>query len=50
MIFVTRHSDFNSRAKSALSRGEDLIGKPFLVFEITVKALTLALHGRLQGG
>src|SRR5439155_10717759 len=43
-------SDFNSRAKSTLSGGQDLIGKPFLAFEITVKALTLALRGRLQNG
>src|SRR6185369_4037234 len=50
VVFVTRHSDFNSRAKSTLSGGQDLIGKPFLAFEITVKALTLALRGRLQNG
>ena len=50
VVFVTRHSDFNSRAKSTLSGGQDLIGKPFLAFEITVKALTLALRGRLQKG
>lgn len=48
IVFVTCQSDFDSRAKSALSGGSDLIGKPFLTFEITVKALTLALRGRLQ--
>jgi CheY-like chemotaxis protein len=48
VVFVTRHGDFNSRAKSTLSGGQDLIAKPFLAFEITVKALTLALRGRLQ--
>ncbi len=48
VVFVTRHGDFQSRAKSTLSGGQDLIAKPFLAFEITVKALTLALRGRLQ--
>ena len=48
VVFVTGQSDFDARAKSALSGGNDLMGKPFLTFEITVKALTLALKGRLQ--
>ena len=48
VIFVTSHSDFDARAKSTLSGGMDLIGKPFLTFEITVKALTLACRGRLN--
>ena len=49
VVFVTCQSDFDARAKSILSGGSDLMGKPFLTFEITVKALTLALRGRLQG-
>jgi CheY-like chemotaxis protein len=48
VVFVTGLSDFDARAKSTLSGGSDLMGKPFLTFEVTVKALTLALHGRLQ--
>jgi CheY-like chemotaxis protein len=48
VVFVTSHSDFEARAKSILTGGNDLMGKPFLTFEITVKALTLALRGRLQ--
>jgi CheY-like chemotaxis protein len=48
VVFVTCHNDFASRAKSTLSGGESLIAKPFLAFEITVKALTLALRSRLQ--
>ena len=48
VVFVTRHNDFNSRAKSTRSGGQGLIAKPFLAFEITVKALTLALRGRLR--
>ncbi len=49
VVFVTGQSDFDARCKSTLSGGNDLMGKPFLTFEVTVKALTLALHGRLQG-
>jgi CheY-like chemotaxis protein len=47
VVFVTSHSDFDSRTKSTLVGGQDLIAKPYLSFEITVKALTLALRGRL---
>ena len=46
IVFVTSHSDFDSRAKSVLVGAHDLIGKPFLAFEITVKALTLVLKAR----
>ena len=49
VIFVTVESDFDARARSTWSGGNDLMGKPFLTFEITVKALTLALQGRLHG-
>jgi len=48
VIFVTRHSDFESREKSTQSGAQDLIGKPFLPFEITVKALTFVFRSRLQ--
>jgi len=48
IVFVTGHSDFDARVKSTLIGGNDLLGKPFLIFEITVKALTLALQGRLH--
>jgi CheY-like chemotaxis protein len=48
VVFVTGQSDFDARCKSTLSGGNDLMGKPFLTFEVTVKALTLALHGRLR--
>jgi len=46
VVFVTRHSDFESRAKAALSGGQYLLGKPFLALEITVKALTLVWRSR----
>ena len=49
VVFVTGQNDFDARAESTLSGGNDLMGKPFLIFEVTVKALTLALQGRLQG-
>jgi CheY-like chemotaxis protein len=48
VVFVTSHSDFESRAKSTSSGGRDLIAKPFLSSEITLKALTLLLRGRLD--
>jgi len=48
VVFVTSHSDFNSRAKSTVIGGQDLIGKPFLAFELTVKALTLVFRARLD--
>ncbi len=48
VVFVTGHEDFSARAKSTLSGGNDLMGKPFLIFEVTVKALTLATQSRLQ--
>lgn len=50
VVFVTGQSDFDARAQSTLSGGNDLMGKPFLIFEVTVKALTLALRGRLLNG
>jgi CheY-like chemotaxis protein len=40
IVFVTSHSDFGSRAQSALSGGNDFIAKPFLLVEVVLKALT----------
>ena len=40
IVFVTSHSDFGSRAQSALSGGNDFIAKPFLLIEVALKALT----------
>jgi PleD family two-component response regulator len=48
VVFVTHHNDFQARSKSALTGAQDLIAKPFLTFEITVKALTLVLRERLS--
>jgi DNA-binding response OmpR family regulator len=48
VIFVTAQTDFDSRARSTLSGGNDLIAKPFLFIELAVKALTCVLHSRLN--
>jgi DNA-binding response OmpR family regulator len=48
VVFVTSLNDFESRARSTLSGGNDLIGKPFLFIELAVKALTFILRRRLQ--
>jgi CheY-like chemotaxis protein len=47
VIFVTGMKDFDSQVASIASGGSDLIGKPFLTFEIAVKALTFAFRRRL---
>jgi len=48
VVFVTALTDFNNRAKSTLSGGNDLIGKPFLLMELSLKALTYLLKGQLK--
>jgi CheY-like chemotaxis protein len=49
VIFVTSMRDFDARANSILCGGRDLIAKPFITFELTVKALTLIAGERLRG-
>ena len=49
VVFVTSMRDFDVRARSILCGGRDLIAKPFLTFELTVKALTLVAGERLRG-
>lgn len=44
VIFVTGLTDFESRARSTLSGGNDLIAKPFLFMELAVKAITQILR------
>jgi CheY-like chemotaxis protein len=39
VIYVTLHSDFETRTRTAISGGNDLIGKPILPTELAVKAL-----------
>ncbi len=43
VIFVTGMSDFGARARSILSGGNDLIGKPFLFGELAMKVQTTLL-------
>ncbi len=48
VVFVTGLTDFASRAKSTISGGNDLMGKPFLMIELAVKALTFLMKARFQ--
>ena len=48
VVFVTGLTDFESRARSTLSGGNDLIAKPFLFMELAVKSLALILKGQLR--
>jgi CheY-like chemotaxis protein len=47
VIFVTAHNDFENRAQSRLSGGDDLIAKPLFPMELTVKAVALLLKRRM---
>lgn len=48
LVFVTIQSDFQTRAKSSLTGGKELMAKPFLIFELTMKAVTYAARKRLN--
>ena len=43
VIYVTAHSDFENRAKGALTGGYDLIAKPILPMELAVKVVTVLM-------
>jgi CheY-like chemotaxis protein len=47
VIFVTCHSDFETRSRSILSGGNDLIAKPVLPIELAVKAVTHLLRTQM---
>jgi len=47
VIYISAHSDFESRAKSIVAGGNDLIAKPILPIELAVKAVTHLIRGRL---
>jgi CheY-like chemotaxis protein len=49
VVFVTAQRGFNNRSKSIVCGGKDIISKPFLPNELTVKTLTLVAHERLHG-
>lgn len=46
VVFVTGLTDFESRANSTMSGGNDFIAKPFLFIELAVKALIYVLRGQ----
>jgi CheY-like chemotaxis protein len=48
VIYVTSHSDFESRAKGALSGGDDLIAKPVFPMELAVKSMAHLLSSQLS--
>jgi CheY-like chemotaxis protein len=48
VVFVTARSDFQTRERSTEVGGAELIAKPFLVTELTVKAVTFCMRKRLQ--
>jgi CheY-like chemotaxis protein len=47
VIYVTAHGDFETRAKSILAGGNDLIAKPIFPMELAVKAVTHLIRARL---
>jgi DNA-binding response OmpR family regulator len=48
VIFVTGHKEFEPRARSILNAGDDLISKPILPIELTVKVIAHVLNRRLR--
>jgi DNA-binding response OmpR family regulator/HPt (histidine-containing phosphotransfer) domain-containing protein len=47
VVFVTSLTDFESRANSTMSGGNDFIAKPFLFIELAVKALVYVLRPKI---
>ena len=47
VIFVTGTADFQARAQSMLRGASDVIAKPFMFIELTVKAMTFVLRNRI---
>lgn len=50
VVYITGHADFEKRIQSVLSGGDDLISKPILLLELTVKAMAQLLKRRVTGG
>ena len=48
VVFVTARSDFQTRERSTEVGGAELIAKPFLVTELTVKAVSFSMRKRLN--
>jgi DNA-binding response OmpR family regulator len=49
VIYLTAHTDFDSRARSIISGGNDLIAKPIFPIELAVKAVAHLIRGRRAG-
>ena len=47
VVFVTSLNDFETKANSTMSGGNDCIAKPFLFIELAVKALVYIWRSRL---
>jgi CheY-like chemotaxis protein len=47
VIYVTGHTDFESRTRSALSGGDDLIAKPIFPMELAVKTMAHLLSSQM---
>lgn len=47
VIYITAHGDFESRTKSILAGGNDLIAKPIFPIELAVKVVMHLIRGRL---
>jgi CheY-like chemotaxis protein len=47
VIYITSHNDFESRARSALVGGDDLIAKPIFPIELAVKSVALLLKRQI---
>ena len=47
VIYVTHHSDFESRTRSVLSGGDDLISKPVFPLDLAVKAVAHLLKRQI---
>ena len=48
VVFVTNLNDFENRANSTMSGGNDFIAKPFMFIELAVKALIHVLRGQAE--
>jgi DNA-binding response OmpR family regulator len=48
VVFVTSLNDFESRANSTMSGGNDFIAKPFLFIELAVKALVYVFRAQFS--
>ncbi len=49
VVFVTGLNDFQNRANSTMSGGNDFIAKPFPFLELAVKSLVYVLRGKYPG-